>query len=115
MAKRKKPENETPEQTRERKMFELIANAANRSEKTSWNRKLDNMNALLKQLEPIEEQILALMEQKLPIFDQIQELRNIMVNECIHPFDFLVEKPDHILCKFCNKRLRKPDEFRTQN
>jgi len=108
MARRKKPEQETPEQTMERRQKEIVANTSNRSEKISWNRKMDNMVRLLASLRPIEEQILELSRQKMPIFDDIQKLRLTMVQECVHPFEYLVIKEDHILCKFCDKRISKP-------
>ena len=108
MARRKKPVGETPEQAAERRQKEAIANAANRSEKTSWNRKMENMVKLLATLRPIEQKILDLQRQKFPIMDEVHELREIMVNECIHPYDQLVVKEDHVLCKFCNRRLKRP-------
>ena len=111
MARRKKPENESAEQERERRIFESISNASNRSEKTSWNRKMDNMVKLMAKLRPIENEILELMAQKIPIFDEIQELRNTMLNECVHPYDYLALQDVIMTCKFCNKRIRIPDEF----
>ena len=111
MARRKKPEDETVEQERQRRVFESIANFSDRSEKTSWNRKMDNMVKLLAKLRPIEEKILDLQAQKMPIFDDVQILRETMVKECVHPYQHLVLKDDHVLCKFCNKRIRIPDEF----
>jgi hypothetical protein len=111
MARRKKPEDETVEQERERRIFESIANFSDRSEKTSWNRKMDNMVKLLAKLRPIEDQIIELQAQKMPVFDEVQELREVMVKECVHPYQHLVLKEDHVECKFCNKRIRIPDEF----
>lgn len=111
MARRKKPENETVEQVRVRKVFESIANASDRSEKTSWNRKMDNMVKLLSKLRPIEEKIIDLAATKMPIFDDVQILRETMVKECVHPYQHLVLMDDHVLCKFCNKRIRIPNEF----
>lgn len=110
MAKRKAPENETPEEQKLRLQKEKIANAANRSEKVSWNRKMDNMVKLLGQLRPIEEQILELHAQKMPIFDQVQELRETMVKECVHPYEYLVIRDDHALCKFCGKKISLPND-----
>lgn len=109
MARRKKPENETDQQIRERKIFEAISNFFDRSEKTSWNRKMDNMVKLIAKMRPLEDQILALQHRKMPIFDQVQELRELMVAECIHPYQHLVFKEDHVLCKFCNRNIGIPD------
>lgn len=108
MARRKKPENETAHEKEQRQLFESIANNANRSEKTSWNRKLENMVKLIAKLRPIERQLIALMEQKLPILDDIQALRQTMVKECVHPYEYLVQTDDGVLCKFCNKRIAIP-------
>lgn len=111
MARRKAPENETAEEQRERRIKESVANNPNRSEKTSWNRKMDNMVKKLALLRPIEEQIIDLQAQKMPIFDEIQELRADMVKECVHPYEYLAVHDAHIECKFCGKRIRIPDEF----
>ena len=43
MARQRKPENETIGEARVRQLLESVANNADRSEKTSWNRKMDNM------------------------------------------------------------------------
>ncbi len=111
MARQRKPENETPEQTRVRQMLEAVANNADRSEKTSWNRKMDNMVKLLSKLQPLEEKALEIEQQKLPILDQIQELRSIMVKECVHPYEQLTYFDEYIHCKFCNRRIAVPKEF----
>jgi hypothetical protein len=110
MARRKIPENETPEETLIRQQLETVASNATRSEKTSWNRKMDNMVKLIAVLRPIEEQILDLMAQKMPVIDSVTVLRAQMVKECIHPIDSLVYKDDHIACKFCEKRIGIPND-----
>lgn len=117
MSRRKKPE-ETTEATHTRRIKDTIANAANRSEKTSWNRKMDNMVKLLAALSPIEQQIIDLQAKKIPLFDEIQALRLQMVNECIHPYEYLVidqeglsltegkpHEPNKVRCKFCDRKL----------
>ena len=110
MARRKKPENETPEQAKLRLLFESIANHANRSEKTAWKRKLTNMEALMEKLHPIEEKILQIItDEKQPLLDEIAELRGVMVKECIHPYEHLVKKDGFVECKFCGKKLKVPD------
>lgn len=106
MARKKIPENETTEQAAERKLFDKISNSANRSEKTSWNRKMDNMVKLLAKLKPIEDKILDIIEkEKMPIQDEIHELRQLMVKECIHPSEYLVQENGWVRCKFCERRL----------
>lgn len=111
MARQRKPENETEEQARIRQMLESIANNSDRSEKTSWNRKMDNMIKLISRLTPIEDQIAELEAQKLPILDDVQSLRHLMVKECIHPYDHLVYHENHVRCKFCNRKISVPAEF----
>jgi len=110
MARRKKPENETAEQADERNLFETISNHANRSEKTAWKRKLANMEKLIEQIRPIEEKILDIIkDEKQPILDDIQALRQEMIKECVHPFEHLVQKDGYVECKFCNRRIRVPN------
>jgi hypothetical protein len=107
MAKLKKPDNETPQETQNRHTLENFANLANRSEKTSWNRKMDNMVKLLLKLQPIEDKILDLIStEKTPILDEISNLRKVMVDECVHPFEYLSLQDNQVTtCKFCNKRI----------
>jgi hypothetical protein len=112
MARIKKIEGETTGQKRERHIFESISGNATRSEKISWNRKMDNMVKLLTTLRPIEEEILALILKKQPILDEVQTLRITMVNECVHPFEYLVLKDGYVECKFCNKKISIPDEYK---
>jgi hypothetical protein len=108
MARRKKPKNESDTEIHTRKVLEVISNFSNRSEKTSWNRKMDNMVKLLATLRPLEDQILDLHAKKMPIFDDVQQLRATMVKECIHPYQHLIITDDHVLCKFCNRRISIP-------
>lgn len=106
MARRKKPEDETVDQAEERRTHEIIADAATRSEKVSWDRKMDNMVTLIAKLRPIEDQILDLMAQKMPVIDEIAELRREMVRDCVHPYTMLANQGDGTtLCKFCHKRF----------
>ena len=110
MARRKKPKNETVVQDEERNLFEMVANHADRSEKTTWKLKLANMEKLIEQLRPVEEKILEIMNtEKQPLLDKVQTLRQQMVKECIHPFEHLVQKDGQVECKFCNRRIRVPN------
>ena len=72
---------------------------------------MDNMVKLIATMRPLEEQILKIIEQKIPIFDAIQELRLTMVKECIHPYDHLTYFENHVRCKFCDRRISVPKEF----
>lgn len=105
MARRKKPEGETPEQAKHRQLLEHIANFSTRSEKTSWHRKFDNLVKIVAKLEAYEERIFAIMAERQPILDELQELRRVMVHECVHPFEHLAITDEHIECKFCNRRF----------
>lgn len=107
MARRKKPEGETNDQAEVRRILETIADTATRSEKVSWDRKMDNMVSLLAKLRPIEEQILDLLAQKGPLLDEVQVLRKEMVRECVHPYTHLTfnEHDDTITCKFCERKF----------
>lgn len=110
MARRKKPENETPEQTKTRRMLEAVSDSATRGEKVSWDRKMDNMVSLLSTLKPIEDQIIDLMTQKMPIIDEITALRREMVRDCVHPYTHLQSQPDgSVQCKFCMKSFQVLD------
>ena len=114
MARLKKPENETEREAEVRRILEKMANVANRSEKTSWNRKMDNLVKLIMLLEPIEQSILDIIEnEKIPLMDQLSDLRKIMVKECVHPFEYLVmgDNDEVITCKFCNKKIHSMDEW----
>lgn len=116
MARRKTPVGETDHESAVRKMLEAIADNATRSEKVSWERKMDNMIALITTLNPIEDQILDLMAAKQPIIDAVAELRRDMVKDCVHPFNMLVDLEDgSARCSFCDGRfsvvkpIGKPD------
>ena len=105
---RKNIKTEYEEQIKQRKIFDAVSNSANRSEKTSWNRKMDNMVKLLAKLRPIEEQILELQAQKMPVYDEVQVLRLEMINQCVHPYEYLVLHDEYVICKFCDKKMNKP-------
>ena len=109
MSRRKKPVDETLDETTLRLIKEEIANNANRSEKTSWNRKMDNMVKLLAEIQPIEDKIIELQERKIPIFDEIQNLRKEMLRDCVHPFEYVLVEVDHAKCKFCERKLSLPN------
>ena len=105
MARQKKPENETNDQADARRALEIVANHANRSEKTSWSRKQKNMEKLLARLSPYDEQLLNLLAHKQLILDEVAVLRDEMVDDCVHPYDLLVMKEGYVECKFCNRKL----------
>lgn len=106
MARRKKPENETTEQARIRRIMETVADFAPRSDKVAWQRKYSNMQGLIEEMEPINLKIQDLIAQRQPMLDEIAELRRNMVQECIHPYDSLeYVEGNTVLCKFCNRTI----------
>lgn len=109
MAVKRKPDNETPEQRHERILKESVSNHATRSEKTSWSRKRLNLEKLInKEIRSREERILDLQQELRPFYDQVKDMREEMVDTCIHPFDHLVLlESGGVYCKFCNKTMAK--------
>ncbi len=105
MPRQRKAEDETAEQAEQRRLLEKVANTANRSDKVSWNRKLDNMIKLVTAVNRIQDKIQELEIEKDPYIQEIADLRKVMVNECIHPFDQLVHTDEHTHCKFCNANI----------
>jgi len=94
------------EQKLEKKQLTFISNFRNKNEKASWLRKKRNLEALVKDLDPIQQQILELNYQKNKIVDDITAIRNEMVKECIHPIDYLVHHGTYVMCRFCETKLR---------
>lgn len=109
MAIKRKLENETPEQRDARILKETIANHATRSEKTSWGRKRLNLEKLIaKEIRPREDRIMEMQAELREFYDQIKELRDDMVESCVHPFDHLVINSEGaVFCKFCGKTMTK--------
>jgi hypothetical protein len=105
MPRLKKPEDETQAEATIRKIKESIANAATRNEKVSFDRKMNNMVSFLAELQPIEDEITALIAQKMPIMDNIQNLRMEMLKDCVHPITHLVVKDNYAVCKFCERKF----------
>lgn len=106
MARQRKPEHENQEEAVTRRRLETVANAATRSEKVAWERKMDNMQSMINTLKPLEDQILEIMVKKNVILDGVAGLRKEMVRDCIHPYEHLVPHDDRtVTCKFCNKRF----------
>lgn len=86
----------------------LLANFRDQSEKASWMRKKANLELLVKELEPINDEILRLDVIKNKIIDEIQAIRRVMMADCRHPKDCLVHCGTYIKCKFCESRLSIP-------
>lgn len=87
-----------------------IATHRDKNERLSWKRKKDKIELLVKELEPIEDEILALIEdKKAPLLNKIIELRAEMIKECIHPKDQLVHYGNYVVCKFCEAKITVTD------
>jgi hypothetical protein len=83
----------------------VIFRQSSQLDKTSWLRKYENLQTLINQVNVLAEQIAEIEASKEPIIDQINDLRQQMVHECIHPIDHLVDHEGVTLCKFCEKRI----------
>jgi len=108
MSKRKKPKFDDSQQETIWNILNTISNHATKSEKTSWNRKRRNIEGFVDEIRPYEEKMLLLQKEMEPLYDKISKLRKDMVDSCIHPFDLLIYKDDHIECKFCETKLSLP-------
>lgn len=97
---------------KERIEINAINMMALKNEKLKWNRLHERMTKLLESIKPIEDEILKLYNDKIPIMDDITNLRIEMVATCVHPKDMLVHNGDHILCKFCDTKLSIPTKKR---
>ena len=88
--------------------LKILRSHMEKSDILSWRRKKEKIEKMVEDdIQPIEDEILALILKKQPIMDQVMILRTTMVETCIHPEDLLVEHDDGTLfCNFCNKRLR---------
>lgn len=95
--------NITPEKVQEDLKF--ITKQFNKNDKLAWARKKTKMDELIEQLKPFEEKMLALIQERQPIMDNIAELRRLMINDCVHPPEFLVHKETFVHCKFCDAKL----------
>lgn len=87
-----------------------VANFVDKNQKLSWTRRQKKIEQVVEEMQPLEEQIMALQYERQIILDKITELRNSMVKECIHPKNSLVHNTTYISCKFCNAKLSIPKE-----
>lgn len=92
------------------KQFQDISGHATQSERNAWNRKRRQIEALVEQVQPFEQQILEMRAKMQPTYDMIAEIRAVMVQECIHPIDMLVDHDGITVCKFCERRFNTPIE-----
>lgn len=108
MARRKNPDNETPAEAVIRQRKEKIAAVATTNDRIGWRRKFKDLKSKIDTLKPFEEKILEAMKERRPIDDEIKKMRDSLMQDCIHPVDFLLidEGSEYFTCKFCERKLR---------
>lgn len=87
------------------KKAKLINNQFTQLDKSNWQRRYEKMQKLVAEVNQLADQIITLEAQKIPILDEIAETRELMVQECVHPKEFLIEQDDYITCKFCDRKF----------
>jgi len=94
-------ELESKQYASENEIFDKVSRVADKNHKLSWRRKRDKMVKLIAELQPLEDEMLAISMKKQPIMDKVHELREEMIKDCIHPKDQLVLWEGRVQCKFC--------------
>lgn len=90
---------------KEKNDFALVANFRDKNEKASWLRKRTNLETIVKKIEPIENELLRLNREKSLLIDDVQAIRKTMIDDCIHPKDYLVHCGTYIKCRFCEAKI----------
>ena len=94
---------------REKEIFDKIVNYPSKNERIAWNRKYKKLKLMIEEnISPIEMKILELTMEKMKHMDDAMAVRETLVNECVHPRDFLTmrDSDDHVFCKFCDAKLK---------
>ena len=87
-------------------LFEKISNISPNNDKLAWRRLYKELQRHLIEYETINNEFLEVKTKRMTLNKTINEMREKMVNECVHPKTELVYKGDHVVCKFCEKRLK---------
>lgn len=87
-------------------LFEKISNISPNNDKLAWRRLYKELQRHLTEYETINNEFLEVKTKRMTLNKTINEMREKMVNECVHPKTELVYKGDHVVCKFCEKRLK---------
>jgi uncharacterized Zn-finger protein len=92
----------------QKEIFDTVVNYVDKNERIAWKRRHKNFGErIIRDVTPLEEQILELTMQKMHIMDTMEEDRQELIKSCVHPREFLVLKDDgYVLCKFCQSKLR---------
>ena len=90
----------------EKSQKQKIYDAVCKGDRNSWNRKRRIMDDVLDRIRPVEDQIAILKSRMEPDYARLTELRDEMLEDCIHPEDYLVGLEDGtVICKFCERRV----------
>lgn len=87
-------------------MIKDVANYASKGDKASWLRRMKRLEDTIKQLEPVEDKLLELINTRHKLTAQLDEIRADLVTNCIHPEEYLVDHNGYVVCKFCERKLR---------
>lgn len=74
----------------------------------SWDSEVKVLETLVEKANELSDNLLLLREAQLLKIEEIMQLREVMVKDCIHPADHLVHFGTHIRCKFCETKLSIP-------
>ena len=89
-------------------VIKQISTNDRQNERLSFQRRLSNLETFITEsVNPIEEEILLLRERLIPLYDQVQTLREEAKEYCTHPVEHLVltsetDSEYTVACKFCD-------------
>lgn len=90
-------------------VLQAISNHANKNEIAGWNRKRKAIERVIEtHIRPLEDKIMELNAQLMPLYDQLNKMRGELTEFCVHPIDMLIYKDGHVVCKFCSAKLNVP-------
>lgn len=90
------------------KDLKAASNFKTKNEKLSFNRRQKKIEALVEELEPLDDELMSIQARRQEKLDAIAAIRQLLVKECVHPKNSLVHKGNLIECKFCNAKLSIP-------
>ena len=103
-----------PQAEAERKLiaavFQAVSSHAIKGEVAAWSRKRKSIERVITtNIRPLEDKIIEVNSQLIPLYDQLKTMRAEMVEFCIHPIDMLAYVVDHVECRFCSAKLNVPN------
>lgn len=96
-------------------MIKDVANHASKSDRAAWMRRVKRLDDLIKQLEPVEDKLLELLHTREKLTQQLNEVREDLVANCIHPEEHLVSHNGYVVCKYCERKLRAVERGETSD